>query len=325
MIQSMLLNPDGNLLRLDGDGISQWHQQPGSILWLDITKEDPQQEERLLKQLQLHPLAIQDALRDRHPPKLEEFDHFTFLLYRGLKKFDERLDVEHIQVSFFVGANFLVTYHNGPALSISHWWDLQREAELKQHLTKPAILLTRILKTSMNRYLDGLLELEDELSQIEDSMLERPTDTIMHDLVTYRSRLRKLNRVFSYHERLIRRVLKESTGELNMEDVALYHAMQDVYDKSERLHSLGILFYDQCGDLVEGYLSLTSHQLNKTMQALTVITAIFVPLGLLAGIYGMNFDHMPELHSQNGYFILLGVMATVAIVLLLLFKRRGWL
>lgn len=323
MIRSMIVTNAGELIRESGDGIATWRQHPDSVLWLDINREAPDAEEAILGQLNIHPLAIQDAQRDRHPPKLEEFDHFTFLLYRGLKKFDEGLDVEHLQASFFVGTQFLVTYHNGPALSIEHWW--QQDADIKQLLKKPAMLLTRILNTSVNRYLEGILSLEDELSQIEDSMLQSPSDSIMHDLVIYRSRLRKLNRVFNYHERIVRRVLKESTGELNMEDLALYHAMQDVYDKCERLNTLGAMFYDQCGDLVEGHLSLTSHQLNKTMQALTVITAIFVPLGLLAGIYGMNFDHMPELHSQNGYFILLAVMASVAIVLLLLFRRRGWL
>ena len=217
----------------------------------------------------------------------------------------------------------MVSYHNGPALSIQKLW--QEDAELKALLPKPAMMLARILRASVYRYLDGILALENDLSEIEDSMLQHPSDSIMHDLVIYRSRLRKLNRIFNYHERMVRKILQESTGELNMEDLPLYHAMQDVYDKCERLNTLGAMFYDQCGDLVEGHLSLTSHQLNKTMQALTVITAIFVPLGLLAGIYGMNFDNIPELHVENGYFILLGAMAAVAVTLLLFFKRKGWL
>ena len=324
MIRALVLTGEGEILRESVDGVAFWREHPDSILWLDMVMEDPKAEEKfLIQQLNIHPLAIQDAQRERHPPKLEEFDHFTFLLYRGLKRFDVGLNVDHVQASFFVGTNFLVTYRNDTAAAIEHWWQL--DADLKQHLKKPAMLLTRILNMSVNRYLDGVLSLENELSLLEDSMLQSPSDSIMHDLVIYRSRLRKLNRIFNYHEKIVRRVMKESTGELNMEDLPLYHAMQDVYDKCERLSSLGAMFYDQCGDLVEGHLSLTSHQLNKTMQALTVITAIFVPLGLLAGIYGMNFDHMPELHSQNGYFILLGVMATVAFVLLLAFKRRGWL
>jgi len=323
MIRSILLTADGSLLRFYSSAAERWRDNPGSVLWLDLENEDPHAEEKLLLDLNINPMAISDAQRKRHPPKVEEFDHYTFMLYRGFQQFDEDLRIDHIQVAFFVGTHFLITRRDGNSIGIQSVWD--QNNELTTYLKKPALLMMRILRASMNGYLGGLLEMEDKLSQIEDDMLTRPTDTMMHKLVMYRSRLRKLNRVFSYHERIVRQIIKEPTAELNGEDVALYHALQDVYDKCERLHSLGTLFYDQCGDLVEGYLSLTSHQLNKTMQALTVITAIFVPLGLLSGIYGMNFDNMPELHSENGYFILIGVMLSVASTLLLLFRRKGWL
>ena len=323
MIRSILLTADGGLHRFDASAAERWRDNPGSFLWLDLENEDLHAEEKLLLNLNINPMAISDAQRKRHPPKVEEFDHYTFLLYRGFQRFDEDLQIDHIQVAFFIGTNFLITRRNGNSIGIQSVWD--QNNELATCLKKPALLMMRILRASMNGYLGGLLELEDKLSQIEDDMLTRPTDTMMHKLVMYRSRLRKLNRVFSYHERIIRQIIKEPTAELNSEDVVLYHALQDVYDKCERLHSLGSLFYGQCGDLVEGYLSLTSHQLNKTMQALTVITAIFVPLGLLSGIYGMNFDNMPELHSEYGYFILIGVMLSVMSTQLLFFRRKGWL
>ena len=85
------------------------------------------------------------------------------------------------------------------------------------------------------------------------------------------------------------------------------------------------MYYDICGDLINGYMSVTSHQLNATMRVLTVITALFVPLTFLAGIYGMNFEYIPELKADNGYFILLGVMAVVSVVLLIVFKKKRWL
>ena len=86
-----------------------------------------------------------------------------------------------------------------------------------------------------------------------------------------------------------------------------------------------VVFYSICGDLIDGYISITSHQLNQTMRVLTVITAIFVPLGFLAGLYGMNFDHIPELHMKGGYFVLLAVMGTIAVGLLALFRKIRWL
>jgi magnesium transporter len=103
------------------------------------------------------------------------------------------------------------------------------------------------------------------------------------------------------------------------------HSVIDVSEKFERLNSLSGLYYDVAGDLIDGHISLTSHKLNETMKILTVVTSIFVHLGFLAGVYGMNFDNMPELHNPYAYFILIGVMALVALCLLSYFKKNKWL
>lgn len=303
--------------------LSRWQADPIGTIWIDLVDEPQKAEEKLLLGMGCHQLAVQDVQRPRHPPKFEDFDRDTLIIYRGFKKFDDDLKVEHVQVCYFVGHDFLITRRSGDSFGVEMLWN--SDADIKRYLTLPAVLCTRILNASLSGYINRMLELEDNITSMEDAMLEHPTDTLMQQLVLYRSRLRKLNRVFRYHDKVFGEILRESTTTMDMGNPTLYHSMQDVFDKCERLSSLGQLFYDQCGDLVEGYLSLTSHQLNKTMQALTVITAIFVPLGLLSGIYGMNFENMPELHSRYGYFILLGVMGTVATTLLFLFKRRGWL
>ncbi len=85
------------------------------------------------------------------------------------------------------------------------------------------------------------------------------------------------------------------------------------------------MFYEICGDLIEGYISLSSHQLNLTMRVLTVITAVFVPLSFIAGLYGMNFEYIPELKFAGGYFVVLGVMIVTALGLLGLFRKKGWI
>ena len=103
------------------------------------------------------------------------------------------------------------------------------------------------------------------------------------------------------------------------------HEINDVYENQERANSLSSLYYELASDLIDGYISLASHRLNNIIKILTIVTTIFVPLGFLAGIYGMNFEYMPELHSRSGYFILLGVMATIVTVLLLVFRRRRWI
>src|SRR5690606_946006 len=89
------------------------------------------------------------------------------------------------------------------------------------------------------------------------------------------------------------------------------HALQVLYERCARTHGLCSMYYEICGDLLKGYMSFASHSLNNTMKVLTVITALFLPLTLIAGIYGMNFDNMPELHWRYGYFAVLGVMVAL--------------
>lgn len=302
--------------------VEQWRSDASAFLWLDMVDEQASAEEELLTALGCHPLAIQDAQRDRHPPKFEDFEKFSFLIYRGVRTVGEALNIETVQIGFFVGTNLLITRRNGPSFGVEKVWS---DPVLIEKLADPAILMSLILKNSAHVYLEAVLDFENRLSEIEDSMSARPDDMLMQELIGYKSSLRKLRRIFNYHERILDTLLKEPGNYIDTREEELRHAIQDIYDKFERLRSLSALYYDICGDLIEGYLSISAHKLNRTMQVLTVITAIFIPLGLMAGIYGMNFDNMPELHSANGYYILLGVMFSTAVVLLLLFRRKGWL
>lgn len=101
--------------------------------------------------------------------------------------------------------------------------------------------------------------------------------------------------------------------------------LTDLLEQAERLHSLSSLLYETTGDLTDGYLSVSAHRLNNVMRVLTVVTVLFVPLTFIAGIYGMNFAYIPELAVRWGYFAVIGVMAAIAITLLVLFKRKHWI
>jgi len=105
----------------------------------------------------------------------------------------------------------------------------------------------------------------------------------------------------------------------------LIHLYVDVYEQFDREKSLADLHYGLAADLMDGYISVSSHRLNNIVKILTVVTTIFVPLGFLAGIYGMNFEYMPELQSKGGYFVLLSVMGAIAATALLVFRRIRWL
>ena len=105
----------------------------------------------------------------------------------------------------------------------------------------------------------------------------------------------------------------------------LAHEIHDIYEQQERAKSLTELYYELASDLADGYISVSSHHLNQIMKVLTVVMPIFVPLSFLAGIYGMNFEHMPELTWKYAYFVVISFMAILTTGLLILFRRIAWL
>ena len=321
MIRSLLVSINHEVQEGSHELVETWREQSDSFLWLDLQKTLDNSDFDLLKSLGCHELAIQDAMRKRHPPKVEYFSDNTFVLFRGITAIDDSLRLTPQQIAFFIGERFLITIHAGLSISIEHFFSEQRDVSL---MRAPNMQASAIMHYSCGRYLETILGFEDRLTEAEDTMMTGGSDALMKELVGYRSQLRKLKRVFSYHEKLSYTLLEmsEQSGGDNQEP--LQHAMRDLFDRCERLHSLSGMYYEICGDLIDGYISITSHQLNNTMKILTIITAIFVPLGFLAGLYGMNFENIPELHNPYGYFILLGIMATIASSMVYFFKRYKW-
>lgn len=323
MLRVILLDSSGQLKQGGMELVEEWRQSPESRLWLDLYGEDEAREAQLLESFGMHHLAIQDAQRKRHPPKLEVFDDHLFILLRGLDAESRSLDFGTVQIAMFAGQNYLITRRGGISVSINEWWE---KKELAAMLARGGIHLALALaNTAARRYLDLLLSFEPTLSELEDGLQEHPDDQKMRELTGYRTRLRKLRRIFSYLAGVFEGLREVDEPLFSAESDEYRHQVIDVYEKYERLLSLSSMYYEVAGDLVDGYISLTSHELNSTMRILTVLTAIFVPLGFLAGVYGMNFDNMPELHTQGGYFVLLGAMVTIATTLLVIFKRKKWL
>lgn len=321
MIKTLWLQDSGEKRIGGAEQIEQWQQSQSGYLWVDILSESLSQEKEVLLSLGCHPLAVEDAQRKRHPPKTEDFGDQVLILYRGITDFDEDLNVTLVPIALFAAERLLITIHQGKSLSIQQHWNDPKGDLLRQ----PALLATRIMHYSVGRYLEAVLTFEEHINELEDAMQERPNDEIMRSLIAYKSRLRKLKRNFNYHERIAQTLLKETPVLFNDDNGDMAHSLQDLFDRCERVHSLATMFYEMCGDLIEGYLSLTSHMLNNTMRVLTVITAIFVPLTFIAGIYGMNFEYIPELKFRNGYFIVMGLMGLTGAGLLVLFRKLRWL
>lgn len=321
-VRVKVLDSDGNITEGDERLLPHWQSNPQQRLWLDIEGDISIEMHALLLALGCHEIAIGDIQQTRQPPKIHSFEQNTFILFRGIITLDENLVLVPQQIGFFVAEKTLVTIHNDESLSINRVWS---ESTDSNSLPDPGSVTLKIIDYASARYLQRILAFENHLGDLEEQLLSSPSDSIMSELVGYRSELRKLRRIFNYHDRLLQEILGEEPRFLGAGQDDSGHLWRALLDRCERLFSLTSMYYEICGDLVDGYISISSHELNTTMKILTIITAIFVPLSFLAGLYGMNFENMPELHMEYGYFFALAAMGSTAALLVYVFKRKKWL
>lgn len=288
-------------------------------IWLDLSHASNDEEQLVMQQLAIAPTIAEDFTRQRHPPKFEAQANFSLLILRGYADADFTEFSRSAQVNLLFSNDILVSK------VLCH--EPQLANLLKPQLSTPitASVLEWVKQLTLavsGSYLGKLLSFEEELSELEDHMLNKGNDELMATMMRYRSVLRKVNRNLAYQKDIFAEALYETQHPL-----AKHFAnadLRDFYEKFERLHSMTDMYYDQLSDLVHGYMSTTSHQINERMKVLTMVSTIFIPLTFLAGVYGMNFHNMPELEFPNGYFIVILLMLGIGLGSLAWFKFKNW-
>ena len=323
MIRATLYDPEAGTLTEGGEELlTRWRESSEDLLWVMIEGEEADKEERLLQDFfDLHPFAVNDAMRDRHPAKLEEFDSETFLLLKGLDaSTDVTLEFRTIQVAIFVGDRHLVTRSSSRSLSSEGLFDDLVAGKIPPGLSRAELALL-LCRRVFDRFFPILMRVERRLEEMESELLSNPTDDLLNELVRQKGDLKHMLRIVQGHAA----VFAELEDELTSHFQDLDHQLKDVREHLDRHLSLTRLYFELSSDLMDGYLSLSAHRLNQVMQTLTIVTVIFVPVTFLAGLYGMNFEYMPELGVRGAYFVALGVMATMIAAILFYFRRKGWL
>lgn len=312
---------DGGTPTVGGDEslIEDWHGDPDAYLWVDL-EHDSDKAAEVLERFGADEVVVEQSLALRYPPKIEPLsDEVVFVLLRGLDAESDSIDFGTIQIALLIGARFLVSRHSARSPSIERVQALLEEgSDLVGR--RPAELALDVAEVAVGRYVPIVLNLEGRLETIEDEMFENPTDDLLNELLMYKRQLKKLRRIASYHVSLFERARRDGHPLLR----GLERHAAEITEQFERIVSLSNLHNDLANDLMNGYLSLSSHRLNHIMKVLTVITCIFVPITFIAGIYGMNFEYMPELTSRYAYFGVLGLMTVVVVSLLIFFRRKQW-
>jgi len=291
----------------------------GQRYWINLTDASALEQKQLMELFHIHPVIAEDFLRDRHPPKLEVSNNFNLLILRGFASADFADYPGHCQVNMLFNDQVMLVKFYSPfaqpdvLLPFKALRQLQPKYWAKQYIHAVAA-----------SYLSKLIQFEEELGELEDAMQTNGNDQRMAQIMKYRSVFRKIDRNLAYQKEIFADLLFEEDDNHPFRLLFERVELRDFYEKFERLHSMVQMYYDQLSDLVDGYMSTSSHQINEKMKVLTILSAVFVPLTFIAGVYGMNFKYMPELEAQWGYHLTLAVMLMLAVGLLVWFKVRRW-
>ncbi len=295
--------------------------QAGDFLWMGLHEPDAEEMRRVAAMFQLHPLAVEDSLSPHQRPKVEPYDDMLFLVIKTLWYVEERDEVETGQVAVFLGRDFVVTVRQGSGVSLG---SVRSDLEARQHLLGfgPAAVAYAVCDRIVDGYEEVAAELEIDVDEVEASVFspERTQDT--QRIYVLKREVAEVRRAVQPLRVPMQRFATASYPFIPAESANFFRDVADhVTRVSEVVETLDMLL----STAFDSHMARISVQQNEDTRKISAWVAIAAVGTLVAGIYGMNFDHMPELHWRYGYAWALGLMATAALFLYRLFKRSGWL
>jgi len=315
--------PSGELLdQLDKEQVQDLLIKKDGLLWIDIEDVTDEDAELLSGVFGFHPLAVEDCIsRDIHPPKIDDFEDYLFVIVHGINYHTESEVVETTELAFFMGKNYVVTTHDVPMMSITSMLDrIQKDGRLMRRGAD--FLAHDIIDTLVDNIMPTIEQMDGKSDQLEDEALHKPKRETLMAIMQLKRSILSLTRVILPQREIVNRL---SRGEYNLisERAQIYY--RNIFDHLVRIEMLTVGLRDMTESVLSTYLSSVSNRMNEVMKVLTLIATIFIPLTFIAGIYGMNFTNMPELAWRYGYFVILGVMAVIGISLAVYFRRKKWL
>jgi magnesium transporter len=271
--------------------------------------------------LELHPLVVEDCLSPSEQPKIDDYGDSLFLVTHGVRTDAGEALFRSQELDAILQAHVLVTFHSVESRSVADTKTSVRKAGYPLRRGAAAVL-HEILDRQIDRYLPVLEEVELRLDRIEDTLFERPSQALLEEILDLKRATLGLRRSLVKQRDVLHRLGRREFALVPDADAWMF---RDVEDHLIRAADLLESYREILSDTVEIYLSVTSNRLNQVVKVLTIFSSIILPLSLIAGIYGMNFKHMPELEWRLGYAYALVLMVVVTVVLLFFFWRRGWL
>lgn len=294
------------------------------VTWINIEGiHQPEIIQKLGDCYGFHPLMLEDILNTEQRPKVEDFHNYMYIVLKMLYHKDDSEEIVTEQISLILGQNFVISFQEGREGDVfNHIRERIKSGKGRIRQMGSDYLAYSLMDAIVDNYFVILERLGERIELLEEDLISHPTPNTLnalHDLKREMIFLRKsvwpLREVVSALER----------GESMLIDDPTRRYLKDVHDHTIQVIETIEIFRDMLSGMLDIYLSSISNRLNEVMKVLTLIATIFMPLTFIAGIYGMNFEFMPELKWRWGYPLILAVMIGVGIIMLTYFRRKKWL
>jgi magnesium transporter len=273
---------------------------------------------------------VEAAMAAVQYPKIEAYDGYLYIVLHGIafhKRRDDRArrsetSFDTHDIDFFLGSHYLVTVHDGDSRSI---------AEMKENIARnkkimsegPVALFHRIVDAMVDHYRPEVEKLEDEINKLENAVFERPSGHIVRRILNRKKDVSTLRRIVMPQRDVVGRLARREYVDISTD---MSFRFRDIFDHLVRIADDALILHDRITAILDAHLTTASNRLNEVMKVLTVVSTIFMPLTLLSGLWGMNIG-LPIFPGGPGaqFWWVFGVMAAVVIIMLAMFRRRGWI
>jgi magnesium transporter len=292
---------------------------PG-LLWLDL--EDPMSNELddLAARYGFHELAVEDSRHNLQLAKLDYYDDYSFVIINSTHYSEKPCEVKVREIDAFIGSDYIVTVHDGPSKAIK---EIEKRLALNaRHFVRPDQVLHAIIDTVVDRYLPTLDHIGDTIDKVEDALLINPDIALLETIFDLKRGLLQFRRAVASQRELLNMLIRDDTRFVH-EDMRIY--FRDVYDHAVRAMDLVETYRDLLTGGLDIYLTQMANRTNDVVKGLTILATIMLPLTLITGYFGMNFEYIPLLKDPNGIWYTTAVMLIVAVSMLGFFKYKKWL
>ncbi|HVF10874.1 MAG TPA: magnesium/cobalt transporter CorA [Abditibacteriaceae bacterium] len=326
--------------RADANGTARCAQpqcRTDEILWVDITKPGAEDFKLLKQRFALHPMIVEDIKSKEGRPKLHDYGKYLYIIFHALrvetgappalkdgepkdKAGESHFDLRMCEIDCLVGPDYVVTLHDEPLQPLD---DLRDRWLVRPELMQAgtSYLLYEIMDEVLDDYFPLLDALDERIDDFEDRLFTSYQSGLSSDIFSLKRCLVKIRHIAGPTRDVVNALMRYDADRGGRHFIYF----QDLYDHAVRIVDMIDTFRDILSGALDAYLAMQSNRMNEVMKTLTSASIILLIPTLMAGIYGMNFDNMPELRTRYGYFIALGVMAATMVGFYSYFKRKDWL